>query len=122
MVFKNSRSFAFIRGCSIGLAHGAPLAAAGTAAVEDTGAVGLEAAHGDTCGHLEALEDFARLRIDTAELALLGFQGTVPEFAVDKGNARNKAIRFNRAQDCSGHGVNLVNLAGAVLSHPERPL
>src|SRR5262249_12336832 len=44
----------------LGLAHGAHLAAAGTAAVEDTRTVGLEAGDGHTCGHLEALKDFTR--------------------------------------------------------------
>ena len=54
----------------LGLAHGAHFAAGATAAVEDTGAVGLEATHGDTGGHLEALEDLAGLRIDVAKIAL----------------------------------------------------
>src|SRR5436190_23395531 len=75
-----------------GLAHGAHLAAAGTAAVEDTGPVGFQAGHGDARGHFEALEDFASFRIDTADFALLGFQGGVPEFAIDPGDTRNETI------------------------------
>src|SRR4030095_10483059 len=105
-----------------GFAHGAHFAAAGTAAVEDTGAAGLHSGHGDASGQFEALEDFARFRIDAADFALVGFQGGVPEFAVDPGNARDEPIRFDRAQDGAGLGFNLVNLAGAILSHPERPL
>src|SRR5262249_14501479 len=50
------------RRSGLGLAHGTHFAAPGTAAVEDTGAVGLEAAHGDAGGHLEALQDFTCLR------------------------------------------------------------
>src|SRR6185369_11277891 len=107
---------------ALGLAHGAHFAAAGTAAVKDTGAVGFHAGHSDALGQFEALEDFARLWIDAADFAPLGFQGGVPEFAVDPGDARDETIRFDRAQDGAGLGVNLVNLAGAVLSHPERPL
>src|SRR6266540_3096976 len=105
-----------------GLAHGAHLAAGATAAVENAGAVGLEAAHDDAGGHLEALEDLARLRIDAAEIAVLALHGAVPELAVHPGDAGDEAIRFDRAQDGAGLGVDLVDLAGAVLADPERPL
>src|SRR5262249_34531990 len=97
-------------GSGLGLAHGAHLAAASTATVEDASAVGLEPGYGDTGGHLEALKDFTRFRIDAAEFALLGLQGAMPEFAVDPGNARDEAIGFNRAQDGAGLGVDLVDL------------
>src|SRR6266508_2547062 len=82
----------------------------------------IEAGHGDAGGHLEALEDLARLRIDAAEIALLALHGAVPELAVHPGDAGDEAIRFDRAQDGAGLGVDLVDLAGAVLADPERPL
>src|SRR5262245_25823861 len=109
-------------GSALGLAHGAHLAAAGTAAVKDAGAVGLHARHGGARGHFQALEDFARFRTDAADFALILFQGGMPEFTVNPGNARDVTIRFDRAQDGTGLGVNLVNLAGAVFTHPKRPL
>ena len=90
--------------------------------VKDAGAVGLEPTHGDTGGHLESLGDFARLRIDAAELALLGLHGAVPELAVHPGDAGDEAIRFDRAQNSAFLRVDLVDLAGAGLSNPERPL
>ena len=53
---------------------------------------------------------------------MLGLQGAVPELAVHPRDARDEAIRFNSAQDGAGLGVDLVDLAGAVLSDPECPL
>src|SRR5262245_10504056 len=117
-----SKSFLSRSGFGFGLAHGAYLAAAGAAAVEDAGAVGLHAAHRDAGRELEPLEDLARVRIDAAQLALLGFQGRVPELAVRPGHAGDEAIRLDRAQDGAGRGVDLVDLARAVLAHPERAL
>src|SRR5216117_2800105 len=76
------------RWSGLGLAHGAHFAAGGTTAIESTGAIGLETGHADTGGHLEPFENFARLRIDAAELAPFGFQGAVPKLAVDPRNAR----------------------------------
>src|ERR1051326_6929764 len=105
-----------------GLADGAHLAAGGAAAVEDSSAVALKTGHRNAGGHVELFEDFTRVRIYAAKLAFLGFQCAVPELAVDPGNARDESIRFDGAEDGAGPGVNLVNLAGAVLSNPERPL
>src|SRR4029434_135926 len=68
-----------------------------------------------------ALEDLASLGIDAAEITLVGLQGGVPELAVHPGDARNESIRFNRAKDGTGRGVDLVDLAGVVLSNPEGP-
>ena len=84
--------------------------------------LGLEAAHDHAGGHLQALEDLARLRIDAAEIAALVLHGAVPELAVHPGDAGDEAIRLDRAQDGAGLGVDLVDLAGAVLADPERPL
>ena len=55
----------------LGLAHGAHFATRGAAAVEDADAVALESGHGHASRHLEALDDFASLRIDATQLALL---------------------------------------------------
>jgi hypothetical protein len=49
----------------LGLGHGAHLATGGATAVENAGTVALQLGHGDAGGHLDALEDFACLRIDT---------------------------------------------------------
>src|SRR5262245_51369474 len=45
----------------------------------------------------------------------------MPELAVDPGDTRDKAIRFDRAQDGARLGVDLVDFAGAVLSDPKSP-
>src|SRR4030095_13544233 len=105
-----------------GLAHGAHLAAGAAAAVEDAGPVGLEPAHDDAGGHLEALDDLAGLRIDAAQVALVVLHGGVPEFPVHPGDASNESVRLDRAQDRAGLGVDLVDLPGAVLADPERSL
>src|SRR5262245_16589479 len=52
--------FSFLSGLLLlGFPHGAHLGSGGTATIEDTGAVALEATHCDAFRHLESLEDFA---------------------------------------------------------------
>src|SRR5262249_21682504 len=45
-----------------------------------------------------------------------------PELAVDPGDAGDHAVRLDGAENLSGLGVNLVDLAAAVLADPERAL
>ena len=46
---------------------------------------------------------------------------TVPELAVDPGDARDEAVRFDRAQNRAGIGIDLVDLPFAILPDPQRP-
>src|SRR6266850_8602753 len=85
-------------------ADGAHLAARGAAAEEQVLTVGLEPADGDARGHLQALEDFAVLRIDAPDLALFALHRAVPELAVDPGNAGDETIRLDRLEDGAGLG------------------
>src|SRR6185436_4623180 len=104
---------------AFGLTHGAHFSAAGATAIKNAGAISLEAADGDAGRHFKALEDFARLGGNVADFALLRFEGGMPEFAVDPGDAGDEPVRFDRAQDSAGVGVDLMDLACAVLTDPE---
>ena len=58
--------------------------------------------------------------IDPAQFALFGFPGTVPEFAVHPGDARNKTVRLDGAKYRAGLRIDLMDLALAMLRDPER--
>src|SRR5581483_10685995 len=109
------------RGASPGPAHGSHLTAAATAAEERVAAVRLKPRYADARRHVDLLEDFARLRIDPAQLALIGFPGAVPEFVVDPGDAGDEAVRLERAKDRTGLRIDLMDLAVAMLTDPEGP-
>src|SRR5690606_27129709 len=99
-------------------AHGAARAAAAEEAV----AVGLQARHHQAGRHVELLQHRAALRVDAADVALLGLPGAVPELAVDPGDAGHETAAFDRAQDGAGRRVDLVDLAVAMLPDPQRSL
>src|SRR6516225_1358521 len=103
-------------------AHGAHLAAASAAAIEQAGAIGLEPADAGAGGHLQALEHRAVGRVDVAQLALVAFPGAVPQLAVDPGHARDEAVGGDGAQDGAGGRVDLVDAAVAVLADPQAAL
>ena len=71
--------------------------------------------------HVELLQNLARFGIDAPHIALVAFPGGVPQLAVDPGHAGDEAVGLDGAQDCPGLGVDLVDLALAVLPDPERP-
>src|SRR5262249_1000737 len=56
------------------------------------------------------------------QLALLGFPGAVPQRALDPGDAGDEAVAVDAAQDLAGFGIDLVNLAVAILADPQRAL
>ena len=60
------------------------------------------------------------LRIDAPQIALVAFPGAVPELAVDPGDAGDEAVGLDGAQDRAGFGIDLMDLALAVLPDPER--
>ena len=71
--------------------------------------------------HLQALEHLAALRVDAAQLALVALPGAVPQLAVDPGHAGDEAVGLDRAQDRAGRGIDLVDLAVAVLPTQRLP-
>src|SRR5262245_16354044 len=117
------RTFSVLR-----LASGAPpgpmdsshFAAASTTAVERVAAVRLKPRNTDARRHIDLLKDFARLRINPAQFALIRFPSAVPEFVAEPSNAGDEPIRLYGTQDCAGLRVDLVNLTIAILANPER--
>src|SRR5688500_5601721 len=107
---------------SIRSAHGADLSARAAAAVEAVGAVGLEPADAGAARHLQPLEHRAALRVDPAQIALVALPGAVPQLAVDPGHAGDEAVGLDGAQDRVGLGIDLVDLAIAVLPDPQAAL
>src|SRR5690242_20142195 len=103
-----------------GPADGPHLAAA-AAATEELIAIGLEPGHTDAARHLDPLQHLSCLGIDTPQIALLAFPGAVPELAVGPGDAGHDTIGFDGAQDLPGLGIDLNDLAAAVLADPQRP-
>ena len=61
-------------------------------------------------------------RVDAADVALVAFPGAVPQLAVDPGHAGDEAVGLDGAQDGAGLGIDLVDLAIAVLPHPQAAL
>lgn len=100
--------------------HGPNFPAVATAAKEPTIAIGFQPRHDDAFGHIDPFQYFAALRIDAAQVALVAFPGAVPKFAIDPGDASDKALGFYGTQDDTGFRVDLMNLAIAILADPER--
>src|SRR5262245_63778202 len=114
------------RGAPFGPARGPPdrahLSARSAATEEPIAAVGLEARHTGARRHLEPLEDLAGPGIDSPHVALVTLPGPVPQLALDPRHAGDEAIGFDRAQNRARLRIDLVNLAAAIVSDPERAL
>src|SRR6185312_10774405 len=106
---------------ALGTADDPQLAAAAAAAEEVVTAVRLEARHADARRHLDLLQDFTALRVDLPQLTLVAFPRRVPELAVRPRDARDESIGLDGAQNRPGRRIDLMDLAGAILSDPERP-
>jgi len=94
--------------------------AASTPAEELIAAIGLEPRHVGTRRHLDSLEDLSGSGIDTPQIALVTFQGGMPELSVDPGYPGNEAVGLDGAKYRSGFRIDLMNLPVPILSHPER--
>ena len=70
---------------------------------------------------LEALQDRSGSMIHPPQIALVAFPGAVPQLAVDPGDPGDEAVGFYGAKNCASLRIDLMDLPGAVLSHPERP-
>src|SRR4029079_3301490 len=104
---------------SLRSAHGPDLPAVSSAAEELIAAIGLETRHAQARSLLEPRQDFARTRIDAGQIALVAFPGAVPELAVDPADPGDKALGLDGTKDRPGLRIDLMNLAVAILRHPE---
>src|SRR6187401_3521231 len=108
------------RGASLRPAHGAHRAARSAAAEELIAAVRFEPRHDGAGRQIELLQRLSAARVDMHERALVAFPGAVPELVVDPGHAGDEALRLDRAQDRACRGIDLADLARAVLPDPQR--
>src|SRR5262249_14930887 len=90
-------------------------------AVEALAAIGLESRNARAGRHLELFQNVARSRIDAPDVALITFPCGVPQLSVDPRDARDEAVRRDRAEHRSRLGIDLIALAVAMLANPERP-
>ncbi|CAM5442605.1 hypothetical protein [Rhodanobacter lindaniclasticus] len=84
--------------------------------------VGGEPRHAGARRHVELLQHLAGGRVDPPQAALVVLPGAVPALVVDPGDAGDEAVGFDRAQDRAGRGIDLVDLAPAILADPQRAL
>jgi hypothetical protein len=84
-------------------------------------AVGLQSRDSHARGHFELLVDFSGFRINSPQLTLVTFPGSVPELVVDPGNAGDVTVGFDGAKDRAGFRIDLMDLAVPVLPHPQCP-
>src|SRR5205085_8924492 len=82
--------------------------------------VGFQARDHRPGRQVELLEYLAGLGIDPPDVAVLTFPGAVPELAVDPGDAGHEALAFDGAKYRARVRIDLMDLALAVLSDPER--
>src|SRR5690606_27131925 len=97
------------------------LAAVAASAVESTAAIRFEPRHAHAGRHREPFEHLSRSRIDSPQLALVIFPGAMPQLVVGPGDARDEAVRLDRAERRPRFGIDLVDLPVPVLPDPERP-
>ena len=77
-------------------------------------------------GELQAVRsnciDVARVdaAIDAADVALVAFPGAVPQFPVHPRHAGDEAVGLDGAKNRPGFGIDLVDLARAMLADPQR--
>src|SRR3546814_3940849 len=76
----------------------------------------------DVCSADLRFEDLAAVGVDAAQFTFVTFPGAVPEVAIDPAHAGDETVRFDRAQDLAAVRIDLMNLALAVLAHPQRTL
>jgi hypothetical protein len=110
-----------LRSTSPGAPDYSYLPGSGVSAKELVGAIGFKAGNPNPVGHIEPLENFSGLRIDSPQVALVTVPGGVPEFSVDPGNPGNKTVGLDSAKNGTGFGIDLMDLSLAILTDPECP-
>jgi hypothetical protein len=94
-----ARGAAAGRGVSPGSADDSYLSAASATTKELIAAIGLEPRHAYSGRHLESLQHFSCLRIDSPQIALVTFPGAVPEFFLDPGDPGHEAVGLDGAKN-----------------------
>ena len=79
----------------------------------------LEPRHTHSRAHLEPLQDLSRSRIDSPQIALVTFPGSVPELSADSGDPGDEAVGLDGAKNRPCLGIDLMDLP--VPPHPEHP-
>ena len=108
------------RGASRGPSKRSDLTGLSSSAEELIPAVGFKPGNVDSLGHVETLKNLAGSRIDSPQIALVAFPGGVPKLSINPGDTRDEAVGFDRAQNGTRLGINLIDLPSPVLSDPER--
>src|SRR5262249_10937837 len=102
-------------------ADGSHLPAASASAEELIAAIGFEPRHAHFRRHLDPLQDLSGSRIDSPQIALVTFPSAVPKLAVDPGDTGDETVGLDGAKDSPRLGIDLMDLPGPILPHPERP-
>src|SRR5580765_1330473 len=116
-----SRSACPPRGASPGPADGSHFPGPASSAEELIAAIGLEPRNVHAARHLENFQDLSCARIDPPQIALVTFPGAVPELSVGPGDPGDEALGLDRAKNRPCLGIDLIDLPGPILPHPERP-
>ncbi len=106
---------------SLGPADGPHLAAPSAAAEEPIAAIGFEPRNAHAGRHLEPLQDLSGPGIESPQIALVTFPGTVPELSVDPCDPGDEAVGLDRAKNRPCLGIDLMDLPLPILPDPERP-
>jgi hypothetical protein len=106
---------------SLGPADGPDFPAPSPSAEELIASIGLEPRNKGAGRHLETLQDLSGPRIDSPQITVIAFPGSVPEISVDPGDSGDEAIGFDGAKNGPGLRIDLMDFPVPVLPHPERP-
>src|SRR4029434_3263622 len=101
-------------------ADGSHLPALSPSAEEPIGAVGLEPGNTYSGRHLERLQKFSRLRIESPQITFVTFPGAVPELSVYPGYSGDEPLGLDRAKNRTCIGIDLMDLPIPILTNPER--
>src|SRR5690606_25557012 len=95
------------------------LAAATATAVEKISAIGFKATDTGALWHEQLLKHGTAIGVDPSYVAFISLPCAVPERVVDPGNACDKTVGHDVADDGAGFRVDLHNRAIAILTHPQ---
>src|SRR5271167_3424397 len=105
---------------SPGPSHCPHLPARSSAAKELIAAIRFQARHVDAGRHIQLLQHFSSLRIDSPHIAFVAFPRPVPKLSVHPSYPGDKAVAFDGAKNRPGLGIELMDLAVPILANPER--
>src|ERR1700723_2134276 len=106
---------------SLGPANGSQFPAPAPSSSDLTPPIGLQPRNKHSGRHIEPLQHLSGPRIDSPQIALIAFPGTVPEISVDPGDPGDEAIGFDGAKNRPGLRMDLMDLPVSILPDPQRP-